>query len=130
MRNKFIEVVPAAGAKPFRRPAIPEDICLLFVDWALEHYSRWCSNNRRPIAIVRAEAAFPGPFMRIVGNRRSFYYAWDCDQGRGTEIARRGYPRVAERDGTFTVVPAGPAWRETGSVRRMLSGQMAAGWSN
>jgi len=45
LRNKFIEVVPAAGAKPFRRPAIPEDICLLFVDWALEHYSRWCSNN-------------------------------------------------------------------------------------
>jgi hypothetical protein len=126
-KQTFVEVLVG---KPIQPPAIPEQVRLLFVDWALEQYVDWCTKNGKKVAITRAEVAFPGPFMQLAANRRSFYFAWDRDHGRGIAITRSEYPRAKARSTTFSVVPMGGASASIGTVRRMLSGQLAAAERN
>ena len=121
----FIAVPAALAGNIIQMPVISEDVQLLFVDWVLDQYTQWCTKNRKKSAITRAEVAFPGPFMRLTANRRSFYYAWDRDHGRGIEITRKDYPRVAAQSHSVGFVPAGDSGGTIAGVRRGLSMRLA-----
>jgi hypothetical protein len=121
----FVELPQSLIGPIIQLPVVPEDVRLLFVDWALEQYADWCARNEKKAAIARAEVAFPGPFMRLTANRRSFYFAWDRAHGRGLEISRREYPRAGAISHSITMMPMGAGSGTIGSVRRSLSGQIA-----
>ena len=121
----FVELPQSLVGGIIQLPVVPDDVRLLFVDWALEQYANWCAEKGKRVAITRAEVAFPGPFMRLTANRRSFYFAWDRDRGGGVEITRRAYPRAGAISHSFSVIPMGAGSGTIGSVRRSLSGQIA-----
>jgi hypothetical protein len=126
MRKKIIEGLSSLIGQTIELPTIPEEVRLLFVDWALEQYAQWCTGKGKKVAITRAEVAFPGPFLRFTANRRSFYYAWDRDRGQGIEISRREYPCAAARLHTVSVVVTGEGSASIGSVQRSLSSEVIA----
>lgn len=125
-KKKINEGLSSLIGQTIALPTIPEDVRVLFIDWALEQYARWCTENHKKVAIERAEVTFPGPFMRLTANRRSFYYRWDSDSGRGVEITRREYPPAAARLSTTTVASMDGPLPSIGSVRRSLCGDVAA----
>lgn len=126
--RSFVPVDPAqldpAVAKLLTSPPVPIGLARLFVDQALNHVAESFIKMDKTPTIKKAEVVFPGPFMRVVTKRRSFYFRWDENHADAEEIDRHQFPTAAAVSRSVTAIAADDGNHGIEPIRQMLLGRL------